>query len=1088
MRWPTSTDVTRIRQRHGNRSRFYLGVQRGKSRTSGCLASGAAGTFYVGCHYAINTVAGDAYDNAEHAFRFGNAGAVIDAGIRPGMTLAVGTLTDPFLYGSARIRYVDIANRRILVEPNNIFDEGYFANGDYIYCDGIYRLYRILPYINGGTVNEDGNADNGGAGWGLGDGIAWNANYNDRPVALMGSPRPAWTGENIDFYGWRSHGRGGRTLTHWTWDFDGGTCAGPGVGYPGSPSSPIHVSWATAGEYIASLTVRDNSGNAGADFYGVRYDEHVAVRPVLVYDRPGEGDNPPYTEFEVKSLRGPYGSGWSCSITVFGTADKSEFPDNALVILFCEDWYGGTQRQMGGWYGQENILFCGYIRSGSVTVNAETSSVTFEAQTIEQWMKEIDVWPANFASDPAANAWHEFVAMNCEDVLWHLAELHSTLKNVTDCFFASDIGTQKALGFLDLTEADLYNQMSDQLGSCFFGQLSATRHGSIHLSKHKNMLDLAERTVYGPPIWVFSKQDWRDDLEVGEERMRDSVAQVDFVGFIYDANGNPQDVYSLAPQRQTNFGRIEKVTGILLSGNTIAIAQPESNTLSGLYRAWKNIRFPHVRVSAFNNRFLEPATQDYFGLVLAASDTTRGYVWASKEFITTEVSYEINVKEGYLLVDVTGEASTWGPDGVAGEYPAVNPPDDFPGDNPSEYWPTMPAAADLPSWWPSAGADGEAEAYSKCSWQVGVCVIPSDGFYTTDDVTAAPPTWTQRNTGLAGDFLDVNDADVIADGNYTWLWLATDGGVARSTDYAANWTQLTLPDPTGGDTWASGNIKAWAIRVDPTDFDRVFAIIGDTSNQYMWVFRTQNARATTPTWDQYRVQVTNSGFTTWHAGDGPNELFVAYNGDVWFLAEDVYGGGLVLRAFRSVNHGASYTEFSPTSMPEDANSQINPNAGVRVSAFHYHHIYIFGRWSNTGTNQVERFRFSPDRGLTWQTRETGLPADVTPGANTRALLSVRQNPGNRLHLLGTIGTIDDLYETKNEGHSWSVVNISWGPFQSQCMEILRTNPNVIVAGTDSNLDAVRLVYSPDAGVTDQDKTSTLPARIVTQVLLPWKWW
>ena len=114
---------------------------------------------------------------------------------------------------------------------------------------------------------------------------------------------------------------------------------------------------------------------------------------------------------------------------MFNTANKEEFPDNALVILYAEDWYGGEKVSVGGWYGQENILFVGYIKADSVVADSESSTVTFQAQTIEEWMKELDVWPANCVSKSTPTAWHEFPDMTPEDILWYLAEFRSNLKN-----------------------------------------------------------------------------------------------------------------------------------------------------------------------------------------------------------------------------------------------------------------------------------------------------------------------------------------------------------------------------------------------------------------------------------------------------------------------------------------------------------------------------------------------------------------------------------------------------------------------------------------------------------------------------------
>ena len=688
MRWLTAAQVASLRSKQRNFSKVYLFVQRGKERTSGCAVANVGGTLNVGCHYLIDAV--DTYDTDEHSLTFGTAGILSGTDIRSGMTLAVGTQSDPFLYGSVRIRRVDAGSDILYLEPNNLFAEGYLIPGSYVYVDGAYRLYRKLPHIVNGVVYEDGNPDTAlGAGGIPGYGLPFSTNYLDRPVALMGSPRIAWTGEYISFYGWRSYGRGGNNVTTYLWGADGGETP-DGVNAAGSPDSgPVRMRWLTSGDYNVTLTVTDDSGKVGNDAYGVPFTQHTAVRPVLVRDRPGEGSDPPYTDFSIETLQGKYGSGWTAQLEVFGTADRSEFPDNALVIIYAEDWYGGMQESIGGWYGQEGILFVGYILADSVEVNFEQSTVTFEAATIERWMKDIDVWPANFANTSGVpTKWKEFQDMTLEDVLWHLAEFRSNLKDVTDCFFCPDPDGAKRVDFLDVTEASLYEQMSAQIGSCFFGEMSASRYGSIHLFKHKNMLDLSERLMFGIPVFHFQRGDWRGELKVGEERMRDYVAQVDFIGFIYDANGNPQEVYSLAPGRQTNFGKIEKVDGILLTGNTIASAQAEANTLSGLYRAWKNIRFPCVSVHAFNNRVLEPATQDYFAITL--SDTSRGLNWAKKEFLCVGATYRFDSEQGTLLVEYDGEASTWGPAGVSGDYPHDDWGDDPTSDEGEDSLPEIP--------------------------------------------------------------------------------------------------------------------------------------------------------------------------------------------------------------------------------------------------------------------------------------------------------------------------------------------------------------------------------------------------------------
>lgn len=638
--------------------------------------------------------------------------------ILPGMTLfnksldALGNEK-----GSARIKSINTTTNQITIEPNSIS----WANDDDLLVDGVFRLYRILPEIVSGVIKEDT------------DKTYTNQNDKDKqkPVALMGCDRYAWTGEPINFYGWRSFakardGAGNRYgIASYQWGFDGGTTLVGNATDPGTPDSPISVKWNTPGERHISLLVTDDNGNT-----------HKAYRPVIVVDRPGEGDSPPYQEFEIENLEGDWESGeWRASIRVIGDATPSEFPNNARVIIFCEDWYGDTKQSIGGWYGQEDILLCANVIEDSVRQDAETGEVTFEVASITNQLKELDIWPLNFKNMVGAPAaWHEFKDMTVEDIFWHIVEEHSTLKNVADVFIWTGVSGGKRVDFFDASEASIYDQLDQQLLSAIYGHLVSSRYSSVHGNRNFNMLNVDQRIQVGRVMMNLEKQDWMDDLEIAGERHRDAVCQVDFIGFIYNEDGDPIEVYSLAPENQKNFGRVEKTSGILLSGATIEEAQPEANELSGLYLAYQNIRFPSLTAKLRNYRIFDPAHQDLVGLAVQPADTPRGYDWydaetgKAKEFIARRVSYEIDHEGGYMTAVLGLEASTWGKDGTSGEYPPIPPPDE-----PPEPPPFPPLPTPEP-------------------WKARVYVATkSNGIYYTEDFSGpggGDPSWWTVNEGL----------------------------------------------------------------------------------------------------------------------------------------------------------------------------------------------------------------------------------------------------------------------------------------------------------------------------------------------------
>lgn len=113
-------------------------------------------------------------------------------------------------------------------------------------------------------------------------------------------------------------------------------------------------------------------------------------------------------------------------------------------------------------------------------------------------------------------------------------------------------------------------------------------------------------------------------------------------------------------------------------------------------------------------------------------------------------------------------------------------------------------------------------------------------FIATDDsgVYVYDPggTPTQSNTGLTGDYLKVNSLAVnphfssLPAANQH-VWIATVGGVAYSTDGAANWTTITpatLGDPTNsagdGAPPDTDDLDQIAIAFDPQDWRRVYLL------------------------------------------------------------------------------------------------------------------------------------------------------------------------------------------------------------------------------------------------------------------------
>lgn len=669
----------------------------------------------------------------------------------PHMTAWVGSALDPKAKGNIRIVHGNYGGTQyILLAPNSLG----LALGDQVSVDRIFRLYAINNH------HDVDNSDPVGA-------LPWY------PYGCMGPNRAAWTGEPISFYGSQSWGQHGATITSHTWGAEGSAV----VMNPdrllsgGSPDNPILIYWTEPGDYMLTHLVTDSTGK-----------QHLSYRVVLVRDRPGHGAFPPITEFTVSGCRGSYNDGgWQAGIKVHSPADQGDFPDNAVVILYAEDFYGpeGNRTYMPvGNKRWENILLAGNIRGSKTTSEGDVvGGVEFDVVTLDNYMKDLTIWPNNFGPTAASapNAWHRYAGWSILDIIYHQLVQHSTFSIMAD-FIQWDL--HRRIDFIDLTEASLWDQLDSQLGSTRAAHPVLNRYNQLWMQKDANLRTATERTSLGSREYRLSKY-WWTQIDIGEELARERTAQIDFIGSaigthptvdtftinysVGAAAGNVGEVYSLYPAVQYSYGSIEKLTDMWV------LTQAEADSLALSHLAKSNNRFPLITISTWNLRAWDIAEQSYIGVDLELGDTSRGWVWVDKEFIVRDVEYNIDPSLGYISVNYGLEDSIWGPDGTAGFYaPGATGPDiDVP--------PTAPPIEQR------RGAD-----ILMC-WKYGILHC--------NDVYAAIPSWSDVTGDLASRLnREANTSPRINgvcrdiyDPESTW-WAWGHFGIAKTVNAGINWT------------------------------------------------------------------------------------------------------------------------------------------------------------------------------------------------------------------------------------------------------------------------------------------------------------
>ncbi len=509
------------------------------------------------------------------------------------------------------------------------------------------------------------------------------------------------------------------------------------------------------------LEVNDGNGNALTLPYrrGVRY-VFTLRRPGQ--KQPGDPENAePIVNFTLnESVAGSFSQGyWRTSVTIsHEEADKYAVLPGALVILFTDDWYmadspylaptGMRNVSLGPIYDRENILLVGRVADGSITVDPETSDVTFEVLSTGEESSRYENVPIVVQDKIDSLDWIDVPNLTVDRAAHMYIAWHTTMSLVADVYQTGDTHTLYAM---DFTAGDIYSTINNFYWDRIFARLLCDKYGRFFSEVDVQM------QPYGSvdTEWVLDDGDWLDSLNIKHyEASRCKAAECGGVTYIGGAIGA---VLSRAP------GVFDKYRGTLQPSNYLAVnTQAELNILSGRFLEYQNYEWEVGMQLAGNWRHLDIVPQ---AATYADIDAERGPI--DGRLIIRAVSNDFNVEAGCIFTSIQTEIEE--DDGVPGVTVVV--PTDLPDK------PRQPDPHDGKPWDPPTGEDS------------GRRIIATDvGVYACDNIEVTTPYWYGVNAGLttAGDRYTY---DIKRDPYHWWtgtertLWAVTRTGIWKHESF-----------------------------------------------------------------------------------------------------------------------------------------------------------------------------------------------------------------------------------------------------------------------------------------------------------------
>ena len=350
----------------------------------------------------------------------------------------------------------------------------------------------------------------------------------------------------------------------------------------------------------------------------------------------------------------------------------TSLPDGAFICYFEKEFYGSSEISYGSNVPyRSHIKFVGYLVRESITINARTNEISFEAVSPLHILEKTPALAQLIENKASPAKWTQLKNLTVNRALWYLLWWHTSFMTLFD-FLWLDSG-DLAYGRLTLQNIDNTAAQLRDIADSLNVHVSCDRNGRLLLVREGDYLSTSERNAR-EVTYVLEDRDVIESEIPREHRSEHKLVRVKGVT---SAN---KPIHSRAP----GAAPAQDATGIATLDRQIMSDQADGNTRAGHHYAHVNSLFYDTTTKAVvrvpkRARLVLPDSYDVFDpayfnfvkFVLASTSNARGIGFtSSSRWTIRNLSIRYDVVKGGKEITLSIDHETYGIGGEIDPQPS----------------------------------------------------------------------------------------------------------------------------------------------------------------------------------------------------------------------------------------------------------------------------------------------------------------------------------------------------------------------------------------------------------------------------------